>query len=132
MPRGKLTTENKLHFLLVKHRHLLFRKWKPPRQPEKYIPKYFQMGRVIEGPAEYYSSRIPRKERKQTWAKEFMANADTKEWIRVKTERALARARRPGKTSWHPTKRFKQNTRYKLSKKIHKVKKLRRQAGEKK
>jgi len=130
LPRGKLTTENKLHFLMVKHRHLLYRKWKPPKQFDKYIPKYFQMGRVVEGPADFYSARMPRKTRKQTWAKEFMANADTKEWLRIKTERALGRARRPGSKFWKPTNQFKQQTRYKLRKRIHKVRKLRKQGNQ--
>jgi len=111
---------------MVKHRHLLYRKWKPPKQRDKFIPKFFQMGRVVEGPAEYYSARLPRKERRNTWAKEFLANADTKEWIRLKTERALSRDRRAGNRVWTPVKQFSRNSRYNLRKKVQKVKKIKR------
>ena len=38
------------------------------------FPKYFQFGTVVEGPTEFYSSRLTRKERKRTLTEEIMAD----------------------------------------------------------
>ena len=89
MSKGELTPENKAHFLMTKYRHLLYREWKPPRSKETDIPKYFEIGKIIEGPTQYYSSRINKKDRKNSWIEEFMSNNDTKSWLDIRTERAL-------------------------------------------
>jgi hypothetical protein len=39
------------------------------------FPKHFQMGTVVEGAADYYSSRMTRRERKRTLAEEVMGDA---------------------------------------------------------
>eukprot|EP00854_Cymbomonas_tetramitiformis_P001241 gene1241-1820_t len=38
------------------------------------LPKFFQMGRVVEGAADFYSSRLNKKDRKQTIGEELMAD----------------------------------------------------------
>ncbi|ROT38858.1 hypothetical protein SODALDRAFT_333488 [Sodiomyces alkalinus F11] len=37
------------------------------------IPRYAHIGRIIEGPTEFYSSRLTRRERKRTLVQEIMA-----------------------------------------------------------
>lgn len=36
------------------------------------LPKYFQLGEVIDSPIDFYSSRVPKKKRKRTMAEEIM------------------------------------------------------------
>jgi hypothetical protein len=38
-------------------------------------PKYFQVGRIVESPADFYHSRTPKKQRKNTLAEEMVAEA---------------------------------------------------------
>ena len=37
-------------------------------------PQFSQFGQIIQGPTEYFSSRLPNKERKQTLVEEVLAN----------------------------------------------------------
>ena len=45
------------------------------------IPKHFEMGTVIEGTGEFYSGRLTKRERKQTFTEEILAD------VKVKKER---------------------------------------------
>jgi hypothetical protein len=40
----------------------------------KKLPRYFQVGKVVSGPAEFYSSRVPRRQRKMTIMDELLHN----------------------------------------------------------
>ncbi|XP_076654770.1 deoxynucleotidyltransferase terminal-interacting protein 2 [Halictus rubicundus] len=42
----------------------------------KVLPKYFQIGKVIDSPVDYYSNRLTKKERKKTIVDELMADAE--------------------------------------------------------
>ncbi|XP_076755974.1 deoxynucleotidyltransferase terminal-interacting protein 2 [Xylocopa sonorina] len=41
----------------------------------KTVPKYFQIGKVVDSPLDYYSGRLVKKERKKTIVDELMADA---------------------------------------------------------
>jgi hypothetical protein len=43
------------------------------------IPKYFQMGEIVEGTGEFYSARLTKKERKTTLTEELLADIKLKE-----------------------------------------------------
>ena len=40
------------------------------------VPDYSQVGTIVEGPTEFFSGRIPKKERKQTFVEEVLAKDD--------------------------------------------------------
>eukprot|EP00485_Elphidium_margaritaceum_P002558 CAMPEP_0202693216 /NCGR_PEP_ID=MMETSP1385-20130828/7395_1 /ASSEMBLY_ACC=CAM_ASM_000861 /TAXON_ID=933848 /ORGANISM="Elphidium margaritaceum" /LENGTH=488 /DNA_ID=CAMNT_0049348869 /DNA_START=41 /DNA_END=1504 /DNA_ORIENTATION=+ len=80
LPAGKLTAENKLHFVMLKHRHMLYRSYKPTKVRDTHIPKHFAMGKVIEGPTEFYSDRMTKKNRANSWANEYLKDQSTKQW----------------------------------------------------
>lgn len=40
--------------------------------PSPQLPKFFQMGTVVEGSAEFHSARMAKKERKRTLAEEIL------------------------------------------------------------
>lgn len=50
----------------------------------KVLPKYFQVGQVIDSPADYYSDRVPNKMRKKTLVDELMADAEFKKFNKRK------------------------------------------------
>lgn len=70
------------------------------------FPKYFQFGTVVEGPTEFYSGRLTRKERKRTLTEEIMADphltAVRKKRYTKMQEEAARTASRPGRKTDNP------------------------------
>ncbi|PVU93678.1 hypothetical protein BB561_003102 [Smittium simulii] len=48
------------------------------------IPKHFQFGTIIEGPTEFYSSRLTKKQRKDTIVEELMADSKARSYYKKK------------------------------------------------
>ena len=46
------------------------------------LPKYFAMGTVVEHATDFYSSRIPKKQRKKTLVEELMADVEAKKQLK--------------------------------------------------
>lgn len=85
MPRTNLTAELKADLQLLKMRSIL-----DPHQHYKkdntksLVPEYSQVGKIVEGPTEYFSSRLPNKERRKTFVEEALA--DNKSTSRFKNK----------------------------------------------
>lgn len=47
-------------------------------------PEYSQVGTIIEGPTEFFTSRISKKDRKKSFVEEAMANQDNKQRFKRK------------------------------------------------
>lgn len=86
MPKTEMTPQIKRDLQLLKLRHVLDPKRHYRRPDEKAEMKYFQPGTIIEGPTEFYSARLSKKERKQTLADEIMADNKAKEYFKKKYE----------------------------------------------
>ncbi|KAI7835142.1 Fcf2 pre-rRNA processing-domain-containing protein [Kickxella alabastrina] len=50
----------------------------------KKMPKYFEMGTIIEGPTEFYSSRMTKKERKNNLVDELLADKQARDYFKRK------------------------------------------------
>ncbi len=48
------------------------------------LPKYFQIGHVVESAADFYSDRVPNKKRKKTLVEELMADAEFQKYNKRK------------------------------------------------
>lgn len=87
MPVGKLTEENKKDLRLLQMRSFLdpkrFYKQKVGKRHKK-MPKFFQMGTVIAGATEYYSSNLTKKQRKRTMMEEVMSDPATRHYLKGK------------------------------------------------
>ncbi|XP_065199821.1 deoxynucleotidyltransferase terminal-interacting protein 2 [Planococcus citri] len=55
----------------------------------KTLPKYFQVGRIVDTPVDFYSSRIPKKERKPTIVEELLVDAEFKKYTKRKYQEIL-------------------------------------------
>ena len=78
MPRTNLTPEFKRDFQLLNMRGTLDPKRFYKKESAKAKPPAFsQVGTVVAGPAEYFSSRIPNRERKRTFVEEILANDES-------------------------------------------------------
>ncbi|KAM3517917.1 hypothetical protein NHJ13051_008577 [Beauveria bassiana] len=71
LPKTVLTAELKRDWQILRMRGLL-----DPKHQKKTLrteaPKYSQVGQIIEGPADFFSARLARKERRQTILGEVM------------------------------------------------------------
>ena len=76
LPKTELTEENKRDLQLIKMRNVLDSKHHYKRNDSNKLPKYFQIGTVVEGSHEYYNSRIPNKKRKATMVDELLDDAE--------------------------------------------------------
>lgn len=56
------------------------------KKGDSKFPKYFQVGTVVEPVSEYYTSRLTKKERKQTLADELLSNQSLKLYRKRKVQ----------------------------------------------
>lgn len=83
MKQPEMTGEIKRDLLVIKQRAAL----DPKRHYKKdkwQIPKYFEMGTIIEGNTEFYSSRMKKKERGNTLVEEVLNDQDAKKYFKRK------------------------------------------------
>jgi len=70
LPRTKLTTEIKRDLQLLSMRNVLDPKRMYKRQGKFKIPQYSQMGTIVEGPTDFFSGRLTKAERNQSFVQE--------------------------------------------------------------
>lgn len=83
MKQPEMIPEIKRDLQIIKQRSAL----DPKRHYKKdkwEIPKFFQMGTIIEGNTEFYSSRLKRKERGKTMVEELLHDDTTKKYFKRK------------------------------------------------
>ena len=76
LPKTELTEELKRDFQVIQMRNALDSKHHYKRNDSKKLPKYFQVGTVVEGAHEFHSARITKKQRKRTMVEELLADAE--------------------------------------------------------
>nr|CAG4651429.1 EOG090X0GO7 [Simocephalus serrulatus]SVE94579.1 EOG090X0GO7 [Simocephalus serrulatus] len=76
LPATEMTEEKLRDLEVIQMRSILNPKQFYKKNDLKVVPKYFQVGTVVDSPADFYHDRVPRKERKKTLVDELMANAD--------------------------------------------------------
>ncbi|KAK9367646.1 Fcf2 pre-rRNA processing-domain-containing protein [Lipomyces kononenkoae] len=84
LTKTELTPTIKRDMQLLKLRNVLDPKRHYKRENDKEVPKYFQTGTIVEGPTEFFSSRLTKKERKQTLADEILADEKAKAYFKRK------------------------------------------------
>ncbi|KJE96028.1 hypothetical protein CAOG_006402 [Capsaspora owczarzaki ATCC 30864] len=97
LPVGNLTPEVERDLRLLRMRNYLDPKKHFKGSDSKALPKHFQIARVVEGPTEFYSSRLTRKERKNTLVDELMADDRLRKYHKrkfVEIEQRNAQGRR--------------------------------------
>lgn len=86
MKRAEMTDEEKRDLKILKMRKALDPKTFYKGDDMKGLPRFFQKGTVVESKAEFYSSRIPKKQRKQTLADELLADSKFVDYGSAKME----------------------------------------------
>lgn len=92
LPETPLTAELKQDFRLIKMRGYLDPKRFYKKEKGHTFPKFFHVGRVIEGPTEFFSSRMTNKQRKGTMVEEVLNDKKTKTYLKRKFSEVQAAA----------------------------------------
>ena len=91
MSAEEMTDDKKNDLLVLRMR----KSWDPKRfykkNDNKELPKFFQIGTIIESKADFYHSRVPKKDRKRTLVEELLADADFKRHSKKRYSEALAK-----------------------------------------
>ncbi|KAF2819150.1 Fcf2-domain-containing protein [Ophiobolus disseminans] len=109
MPKTDLTPELRRDLQLLKMRSVL----DPKRHYKKDnsrndIPEFSQVGTVIEGATEFFSSRLSKKERKQTILEEVIAQEQESGRFQRKYE-DINKSKASGKKAYHKSVKAKRN-----------------------
>ncbi|GFT13644.1 deoxynucleotidyltransferase terminal-interacting protein 2 [Trichonephila clavipes] len=84
MPAPEMTEEKKNDLMVIQLRNALDPKRFYKRSANKINSKYFEVGTFVESPVDFYSSRVPKKQRKQTLVDELMADAEFQQYQKRK------------------------------------------------
>ena len=109
MPSTELTPSIKRDLTLLQMRDVLDPK-RHYRASSKTLPKYFQMGRIVEAPHEFFSARIKKKDRKETIVQELLADQKSREYFKKKYSEIQEKATSGGK-KWYRKMQERKNKR---------------------
>ncbi|GFR02433.1 deoxynucleotidyltransferase terminal-interacting protein 2 [Trichonephila clavata] len=84
MRAPEMTEEKKNDLMIIQLRNALDPKRFYKRSANKINSKYFEVGTFVESPVDFYSSRIPKKQRKQTLVDELLADAEFRRYQKKK------------------------------------------------
>nr|CAD7574079.1 unnamed protein product [Timema californicum] len=94
MPATEMTDELKHDLEVLQMRSVLDPKHFYKKNDLKVLPKFFQVGRVVEAPADYYHSRVPMKQRKKTIVEELMADAEFQKYNKKRYKEIIEQRRK--------------------------------------
>ncbi|KAL9989551.1 hypothetical protein ACROYT_G004113 [Oculina patagonica] len=103
LPATQITPEIEQDMKIIKMRNILDRKRHYKKNDSSALPKYFQIGTVVEGSAEFYTSRIPKRQRKNNMIDELLSDAEFRRYNKKKYLEIQA-AKQSGKKGFHKKK----------------------------
>lgn len=110
MKAPEMTDEAKNDLTVLQMRRALDPKRFYKSNDIKALPKFFQFGKVIESPVDFYHSRIPKKQRKSTMVDELLADAEFRTYNKRKYVE-IQEAKRKGAGPYKHMKRLKNRKR---------------------
>lgn len=102
MPAPVITPELKQDLKLLKLRGAMDpkRHYKKSDMKSKTLPKYFQIGTVVEHASEFYSARLTRKERKTSLADELLSDPSIQKFRKRKVRELEEESRPASNEKW--------------------------------
>ncbi|KAL6077380.1 Deoxynucleotidyltransferase terminal-interacting protein 2 [Balamuthia mandrillaris] len=110
LPAPEMTAELKRDLQMIRLRNYMDPKHHYKRIPKRG-PKYFQIGTIVDGPTDFYSSRIPKRDRKRTIVEEVMADEQARQWAKRKFSELQRSKQAAGRKKTTPKKKSKQSHR---------------------
>ncbi|XP_078416933.1 deoxynucleotidyltransferase terminal-interacting protein 2 [Cetorhinus maximus] len=89
MKAPDLTDEMKNDLRALKMRAAINPKRFYKKNDREGFPKYFQVGKVLDNPVDFYHSRIPKKQRKRTMVEELLADVEFRRYNKRKYQQII-------------------------------------------
>ncbi|XP_041064680.1 deoxynucleotidyltransferase terminal-interacting protein 2 [Carcharodon carcharias] len=89
MKAPDLTDELKNDLRALKMRAAINPKRFYKKNDREGFPKYFQVGKVLDNPVDFYHSRIPKKQRKRTMVEELLADVEFRRYNKKKYQQII-------------------------------------------
>ncbi|XP_067157015.1 deoxynucleotidyltransferase terminal-interacting protein 2 isoform X3 [Apteryx mantelli] len=90
MKAPEITSELKNDLKVLKMRASLDPKHFYKKNDREGLPKYFQVGTVVDSPIDFYHSRIPKKQRKRTIVEELLADSEFRRYNKRKYQEIMS------------------------------------------
>nr|XP_009684304.1 PREDICTED: deoxynucleotidyltransferase terminal-interacting protein 2 [Struthio camelus australis] len=90
MKAPEITSELKNDLKVLKMRASLDPKHFYKKNDREGLPKYFQIGTVVDSPIDFYNSRIPKKQRKRTIVEELLADSEFRRYNKRKYQEIMS------------------------------------------
>ncbi|NXU48848.1 TDIF2 protein, partial [Turnix velox] len=90
MKAPEITSELKNDLKVLKMRAALDPKHFYKKNDRDGLPKYFQVGTVVDSPIDFYHSRIPKKQRKRTIVEELLADSEFRRYNKKKYQEIMS------------------------------------------
>ncbi|XP_021260672.1 deoxynucleotidyltransferase terminal-interacting protein 2, partial [Numida meleagris] len=90
MKAPEITSELKNDLKVLKMRASLDPKHFYKKNDRDGLPKYFQVGTVVDSPIDFYHSRIPKKQRKNTIVEELLADSEFRRYNKRKYQEIMS------------------------------------------
>ncbi|KFQ36925.1 Deoxynucleotidyltransferase terminal-interacting protein 2, partial [Mesitornis unicolor] len=90
MKAPEITSELKNDLKVLKMRASLDPKHFYKKNDREGLPKYFQVGTVVDSPIDFYHSRIPKKQRKRTIVEELLADSEFRRYNKKKYQEIMS------------------------------------------
>merc|ERR1719483_1744438 len=106
MPALEMTEERQRDLELLQMRGVLDPKRFYKKNASDTLPKYYQIGTIVDSAADFYTDRVPQKDRKQTMVDELLADAEFKKFQKRKYVEIIEdKSRKQGKKFFKKKKR---------------------------
>lgn len=107
MPATEITEEVKRDLEILQMRSILDPKHFYKKNDTKVLPKYFQVGKVMDSPLDFYNNRLTKKERKKTLVDELLADAEFQKYNKRKYKEIIEEKQKTHYKAWRQAKRLK-------------------------
>ncbi|XP_018328569.1 deoxynucleotidyltransferase terminal-interacting protein 2 [Agrilus planipennis] len=107
LPATEVTEEIKHDLEVLQMRSALDPKHFYKKNDLKVLPKYFQIGKVLDSPLDHYNNRIPKKQRKRTLVDELLADAEFSKYNKRKYKEIIEEKQKTDYKAWRKAKKLK-------------------------
>ncbi|KAI4458790.1 hypothetical protein MML48_7g00013536 [Holotrichia oblita] len=107
LPATELTDEIKTDLEIIKMRSVLDPKHFYKKNDLDVLPKYFQIGKVLDSPLEHYNNRLTKKERKRTLVDELLADAEFNKYNKRKYQEIIQEKQKTHYKAYRKAKKLK-------------------------
>ncbi|CAH2250045.1 deoxynucleotidyltransferase terminal-interacting protein 2 [Pararge aegeria] len=107
MPVPEMTEELKNDLQVLKMRSAMDPKHFYKKNDMEVLPKYFQVGKIMDSPLDHINERLTRKERKRTMVEELLADAEFQKYNKKKYKEIIDEKRRSEYKTFMKDKRQK-------------------------